>query len=125
MKPPEEVFPQRKAAEFDETGRPHHFLFYTSKPNFYKVLYVSLVTYCFMEIYYAIFKFPFNWCLLGKMFQDAVEHMNDLYKFESAMLRKNIQPDPNLKLLVLPYCYIVINLHKIIGGLYNCLKQLL
>nr|CAH7720404.1 unnamed protein product [Callosobruchus chinensis] len=38
MKPPEEVFPQRKAAEFDETGRPFHFLFYTGKPNFYIVL---------------------------------------------------------------------------------------
>ncbi|KOB75648.1 Mitochondrial ribosomal protein S9 [Operophtera brumata] len=26
MKPPQEVFPARKAAEFDEAGRPHHFL---------------------------------------------------------------------------------------------------
>jgi small subunit ribosomal protein S9 len=40
MRPPEEVFPQRKAAEFDETGRPHHFLFYTGKPNYYKLLHV-------------------------------------------------------------------------------------
>lgn len=40
MKPPEEVFPQRKAAEFDETGRPHHFLFYTGRPNFYQILHV-------------------------------------------------------------------------------------
>ncbi|XP_068620083.1 small ribosomal subunit protein uS9m [Battus philenor] len=39
MKPPEEVFPARKAAEFDEAGRPHHFLFYTGKPNFFKLLY--------------------------------------------------------------------------------------
>nr|CAD7194367.1 unnamed protein product [Timema douglasi] len=37
MKHPDEVFPPRKAAEFDESGRPHHFLFYTSKPNFYQV----------------------------------------------------------------------------------------
>ncbi|CAG2062589.1 unnamed protein product, partial [Timema podura] len=36
MKHPDEVFPPRKAAEFDESGRPHHFLFYTSKPNFYQ-----------------------------------------------------------------------------------------
>lgn len=41
MKPPEEIYPQRKAAEFDESGRPHHFLFYTQRPNFYKLLYVS------------------------------------------------------------------------------------
>lgn len=41
MKPPEEVFPQRKAAEFDETGRPYHSMFYTCKPNFFQLLYVS------------------------------------------------------------------------------------
>lgn len=40
MKPPEQIFPERKAAEFDETGRPHHFLFYTSKPNFFQLLHV-------------------------------------------------------------------------------------
>ena len=40
MKPPEKIFPERKAAEFDETGRAHHFLFYTSKPNFFQLLYV-------------------------------------------------------------------------------------
>lgn len=41
MKPPEDVFPQRKAAEFDETGRPYHFLFYTGRANFYQILHVS------------------------------------------------------------------------------------
>lgn len=49
MKPPEEVFPQRKAAEFDETGRPFHFLFYTGRPNFYQVLHVGYIhtySYC-------------------------------------------------------------------------------
>lgn len=40
MKPPEEVFPQRKAAEFDESGRPFHFLFYTGRPYFYQILHV-------------------------------------------------------------------------------------
>ncbi|KAJ8948756.1 hypothetical protein NQ318_017925 [Aromia moschata] len=68
MKPPEEVFPQRKAAEFDETGRPHHFLFYTGKSYYYQVLH------------------------------DIVQHINDLYKFEEAMIRKGIKPDPNLAL---------------------------
>ncbi|XP_022911432.1 small ribosomal subunit protein uS9m [Onthophagus taurus] len=66
MKPPEEVFPQRKAAEFDETGRPFHFLFYTGRPNFYKLLY------------------------------DIVEHINQTYKFEDAMIRKNKVSDPQL-----------------------------
>lgn len=41
MRPPEEVYPQRKAAEFDESGRPHHFLFYSGRPSFYNILYVS------------------------------------------------------------------------------------
>lgn len=43
MKPPEEVFPARKAAEFDETGRPHHSMFYTGRPNFFQVLHVSFL----------------------------------------------------------------------------------
>lgn len=43
MKPTEEVFPQRKAAEFDETGRPHHSMFYTGSPNFFKLLFVSVL----------------------------------------------------------------------------------
>ncbi|XKL62472.1 hypothetical protein PGB90_002305 [Kerria lacca] len=38
MKPPEEVFPSNKEAQFDVTGRPFHFLFYTTKPNFYQIL---------------------------------------------------------------------------------------
>ncbi|XP_050300757.1 28S ribosomal protein S9, mitochondrial [Anthonomus grandis grandis] len=68
MKPPEEVFPQRKAAEFDETGRPYHYLFYTSRPNFYGTLH------------------------------EAVQHIIDLNKFEDNMLKKNLLPDPNLAL---------------------------
>ncbi|XP_045452817.1 28S ribosomal protein S9, mitochondrial [Melitaea cinxia] len=68
MKPPEEVFPARKAAEFDEAGRPHHFLFYTGKPNFFKLLY------------------------------DASEHIQDLYKFEDKVSRKKEVADANSKL---------------------------
>ena len=41
MRPPAEVFPQQKEAQFDATGRPFHTLFYTLKPNFYVTLYVS------------------------------------------------------------------------------------
>lgn len=68
MKPPEEIFPSRKAAEFDEAGRPHHFLFYTGKPNFYKLLY------------------------------DVVEYIEDLYQFEDKVIRKKATPDPNATL---------------------------
>lgn len=52
MRHPEEIFPNRKAAEFDETGRPYHSMFYTSKPNYYEVLYVSFCN-SFLENYKA------------------------------------------------------------------------
>lgn len=39
MKHPNIIFPNRKEAEFDETGRPFHSMFYTSKPNYYEMLY--------------------------------------------------------------------------------------
>lgn len=68
MKPPEEVFPARKAAEFDEAGRPHQFLFYTAKPNFFKLLY------------------------------DAVENIQQVNNFEDKVIRKKATPDPNGKL---------------------------
>ncbi|XP_046650664.1 28S ribosomal protein S9, mitochondrial-like [Daphnia pulicaria] len=38
MKHPDEIYPKRKAAEFDMNGRPFHSLFYTSKPNYYNLL---------------------------------------------------------------------------------------
>ncbi|XP_014475046.1 PREDICTED: 28S ribosomal protein S9, mitochondrial [Dinoponera quadriceps] len=41
MRHPDEIFSNRKAAEFDETGRPFHSMFYTYKPNYYETLYVS------------------------------------------------------------------------------------
>ncbi|KAG5682128.1 hypothetical protein PVAND_011504 [Polypedilum vanderplanki] len=68
MKPPEKVFPGRKAAEFDETGRPYSFLFYTGKPNFFQLLY------------------------------DAVEHLNALNKFEDEMIRQQKTVDLAFKL---------------------------
>ncbi|CAB3231700.1 unnamed protein product [Arctia plantaginis] len=65
MKPPEEIFPARKAAEFDEAGRPHHYLFYTGKPNFFKVMF------------------------------DAAENIQLSYIFEDKVLRKKATPDPD------------------------------
>ncbi|KAK2710478.1 hypothetical protein QYM36_011866 [Artemia franciscana] len=38
MKHPDKIFPRRKEAEFDESGRPFHPLFYTVQPNFYQTL---------------------------------------------------------------------------------------
>lgn len=71
MKPPEEIFPPRKAAEFDESGRPHHFLFYTGKPNLFHLLY------------------------------DIVSHMNSLNEFEDKMIKKHLTPDANQALATL------------------------
>lgn len=51
MKPPSEVFPPKKDAEFDKSGRPFHIFFYTGKPNFYLILHVSNNIY-FLLFYY-------------------------------------------------------------------------
>ncbi|XP_020811585.1 28S ribosomal protein S9, mitochondrial [Drosophila serrata] len=68
MKSPDVVFPARKAAEFDETGRPFHSLFYTGKPNFFQLLH------------------------------DIVEETNKLADLEERMLRRGNKPDENQKL---------------------------
>ncbi|XP_017090421.2 small ribosomal subunit protein uS9m [Drosophila bipectinata] len=68
MKSPEEVFPARKAAEFDETGRPFHSMFYTGKPNFFQLLH------------------------------DIVEETRKLADLEERMLRRGNKPDENQKL---------------------------
>uniref|UniRef100_W8BNL5 Small ribosomal subunit protein uS9m n=1 Tax=Ceratitis capitata TaxID=7213 RepID=W8BNL5_CERCA len=68
MKSPEEVFPARKAAEFDETGRPFHSMFYTGRPNFFKLLY------------------------------DIVEEMNKIHDLEERMLRRGTRADANQKI---------------------------
>ncbi|KAK0168760.1 hypothetical protein PV327_002530 [Microctonus hyperodae] len=39
MEEPSKIFPPRKEAEFDESGRPFHSMFYTLRPNFYESLY--------------------------------------------------------------------------------------
>ncbi|XP_037081003.1 28S ribosomal protein S9, mitochondrial-like [Pollicipes pollicipes] len=68
---PSEVFPQQKEAQFDETGRPFHSLFYTLKPNFYMTLY------------------------------DLVERLNQLDKLESKNVARGQLPDPSQKLSLL------------------------
>lgn len=49
MKHPDEIYPKKKAAEFDLNGRPHHSFFYTSKPNYYKLLHVSIGCQLFLH----------------------------------------------------------------------------
>jgi len=39
MKDPYEVFPKRKAAQFGFDGRPHDSMYFTTKPNYYNILY--------------------------------------------------------------------------------------
>ncbi|XP_050461590.1 28S ribosomal protein S9, mitochondrial-like isoform X2 [Cataglyphis hispanica] len=39
MQHPDKIFPSKKTAEFDESGRPFHSMFYTSKPNYHQILY--------------------------------------------------------------------------------------
>ncbi|XP_016953995.1 28S ribosomal protein S9, mitochondrial [Drosophila biarmipes] len=68
MKSPEVVFPARKAAEFDETGRPFHSMFYTGKPNFFQLLH------------------------------DIVAETNKLADLEERLLRRGNKPDENQKL---------------------------
>lgn len=65
MKPPEEIFPPKKAAQFDETGRPYHFLFYTGKPNYFGLLH------------------------------DIVSNLDFLNHHEDKMIRKQLKPESN------------------------------
>lgn len=85
MKPPEQIFPKRKAAEFDENGRPHHSMFFTGRPNFFKLLFVS-------EHVNAGDGFGI---IIVFMLQDISEHINQMNSFEDRMIRKQNQPDPN------------------------------
>ncbi|XP_065335787.1 small ribosomal subunit protein uS9m [Cloeon dipterum] len=70
MKSPELIFPPKKAAEFDESGRPYHSLFYTMNPNFYGLL------------------------------QDAVTEYIGLNKEEDNMIRKRISFSSDMKIIL-------------------------
>jgi hypothetical protein len=43
MRPPQEIYPKKKEAQFDAEGRPFSSFFYTSQPNFYETSYVSAI----------------------------------------------------------------------------------
>nr|CDS25262.2 28S ribosomal protein S9 mitochondrial [Hymenolepis microstoma] len=38
LKPPEEVYPEKKKLQFDRTGRPFHDLYYTGKPAYFETM---------------------------------------------------------------------------------------
>ena len=65
---PINLYGNRKEAEFDETGRPHHFLFYTTKPNYYELLH------------------------------NIAKSMIHLNKIEDQILERNIQPTSEHKI---------------------------
>ncbi|XP_050548651.1 28S ribosomal protein S9, mitochondrial [Daktulosphaira vitifoliae] len=70
MKPPNEVFPSKKDAEFDESGRPYHVFFYTGKPNFYLILH------------------------------NIATNLSELNVFEDNLRKSNILPDEEKKLTI-------------------------
>ncbi len=65
MKPPEEVFPRQKDAEFDFDGRPYHPFFYCKKPRFIQILY------------------------------EIAEHISNVTFFAERMAKQNRHPDPD------------------------------
>lgn len=69
MKHPKDLFPKRKAAEFDATGRPFSSFFYTGNPNYYETLF------------------------------QIVDKLQELDDFEDTMIKKGIQePLPETRL---------------------------
>jgi len=66
MKPPEEIFPRQKDAEFNEDGRPFHPFFYTTLPNF------------------------------GQTMYELVDHIENLTFFADRMSKQNKSADPTL-----------------------------
>ncbi|XP_063995670.1 small ribosomal subunit protein uS9m [Diachasmimorpha longicaudata] len=67
MEDPINIFPPKKAAQFDEQGRPFHPFFYTRIPNYYQALY------------------------------DMVEHMEKLDKIQDDEIRQGLQPSAENK----------------------------
>ncbi|RWS25972.1 28S ribosomal protein S9-like protein [Leptotrombidium deliense] len=49
MYPPELIYEKKKEAEFDIQGRPHHQMFYTGKPNYYKLLHDIFAKFLYLN----------------------------------------------------------------------------
>lgn len=71
MKPPKEMFPREKAAQFDNSGRPFNTFFYTSFANYYTVIH------------------------------SLIEKFHELDAFEDKMIEKGILNPPSESLLSL------------------------
>ncbi|KAG5317048.1 RT09 protein, partial [Acromyrmex heyeri] len=78
MEHPEKIFPSRKAAEFDETGKPFHSMFYTSKPNYYETLYIS-------ENYFYL--------------QNIVDNIKSLNNIEDSLIKQGTLPMDRIDLV--------------------------
>jgi len=87
MRHPEEIFPHRKEAEFDESGRPFHFMFYTTKPNYYEILYVSFYNY-FCKIYIKQNN-QFSCYFFMQHVTDKIKSLNDV---EDSLIRQGTLP---------------------------------
>jgi hypothetical protein len=81
MKPPKDIYPSKKAAQFDISGRPFHSMFYTIKPHYYKLLYVNKYSNkCCFEIVFKLNFFSIN-------LQDIVENLNILDVAEDKLIQ--------------------------------------
>lgn len=80
MRPPQEIFPKKKEAQFDIDGRPFSSMFYTGKSNFYETCYVMTFHVCFV----------LNFDYLQKI-SEYMQKMND---FEDRLIRKGITSPP-------------------------------
>lgn len=83
---PDEIFQSRKAAEFDETGRPFHSMFYTYKPYYYELLYVSpiIISYIKKHIWYFLKYYSYM--------QNIVETIQSLNKIEDSLIGQGTIP---------------------------------
>ncbi|XP_039288636.1 28S ribosomal protein S9, mitochondrial isoform X2 [Nilaparvata lugens] len=72
MRPPEEVFPPKKDAEFDDFGRPFHTLFYTGKPNYYQLLhYANLI-----ELLDRVAQHPYSYTIKDEILKYRIPFMS-------------------------------------------------
>ncbi|XP_078041953.1 mitochondrial ribosomal protein S9 [Augochlora pura] len=76
MAHPTEIFGNRKEAAFDESGRPFHFLFYTTKPKYTEILY------------------------------NIAEFLNELNEKEDKMIAKRKLPAPQDQFKMLGYTWL-------------------
>lgn len=102
MRHPEEIFPNRKAAEFDDSGRPFHSLFYTSKPNYYETL------YNIMEKIKSLNNIEDSLIKQGTLPMDKINLVGSTW-----LSKKNIEDQLLETLLDIEYNYLVTSLERL------------